>query len=188
MNAMKSIVFRRQAPLRAAYKDRPEEAVIYKRVRTGYAPGVNALHGTVIPGDGYGVAWPYGIDRAVGGMHDAPNPGDIICAALAACQDSTLRMVADLLGVSLEAMEVEVIGKVDVRGSLAVDPTASIGFQSMECNVRLRPAPGTPDQLVKKLLAMAERSCINLATLRSGVPVPVAFGVDESVPERSLIG
>jgi uncharacterized OsmC-like protein len=178
MNPMKSVVFRRQAPLRAEYKDRPEEAVIFKRVRTEYAPGVDALHGTVIPGDDYGVAWRYGIDRAVGGMHDAPNPGEMLCAALAACQDSTIRMVADLLGVTLDEVDVRVVGKVDVRGSLAVDLAAPVGFESMECKVRLRAAPGTPDALVKKLLSMAERSCINLATLRAGVPVQTVFGDD----------
>lgn len=185
MNAIQSTVFRRQAPLRAAYKEQPEKAVIYKRVRTAHARGADALHGTVVPGDGYGVAWQFGIDRAVGGMHDAPNPGEILCAALAACQDSTIRMVADLLGVTLETIEVQVVGKVDVRGSLAVDPTAPIGFESMECKVRLRAVPGTQDGLVMKLLALAERSCINLATLRSGVPVQVEFGVDESAAERT---
>lgn len=185
MNAMKSIVFRRQAPLRAAYKDRPEEGVIYKRVRTAYAPGADALHGTVIPGDGYGVTWHFGMDRAVGGFHDAPNPGDILCAALAACQEISLRMVADLLGVALDAIEVEVVGKVDVRGSLAVDLTVPVGFESIECRVRLHAAPGTPDALVNKLVTLGERSCINLATLRSGVPVQVAFDVGESPAERS---
>ena len=178
MNPMTSTVFRRQAPLRAAYKDRPEEAVIFKRVRTEHSPKVDALHGTVIPGEGYGVAWHYGIDRAVGGMHDAPNPGEMLCAALAACQDSTIRMVADLLGVALDAVEVQVVGKVDVRGSLAVDPTAPIGFESMDCKVRLQAAPGTPDALVKKLLALSERSCINLATLRDGIPIQTTFNAE----------
>lgn len=185
MNAMQSTVFRRQAPLRAAYKERPEAAVICKRVRTERRLGTDALHGTVIPGDPYGVTWQFGIDRAVGGFHDAPNPGEMLCAALAACQDSTIRMVADLLGVTLDEIEVEVIGKVDVRGSLAVDRSAPVGFESMECMVRLQAAPETPAALIKQLLTAAEHSCINLATLRSGVPFRVAFGSGASVAEQS---
>lgn len=169
-----SLVFRRQAPLRAAYKEQPERALIYKRVRTEYRPGTDALHGTVVPGD-YGVAWPFGIDCAVGGFHDAPNPGEMLCAALAACQDSTIRMIADLVGVVLNEVTVEVVGKLDVRGTLAVDRTVPVGFDSIACKVSLEAAPGTPPGVVKALLAQAERSCITLATLRSGVEVQTVF-------------
>ncbi len=75
-------------------------------------------------------------------------------------------------------MEVEVVGKVDVRGSMAVDRAARVGFESMQCEVRLQPAPGTPPELYQQLIAKAERSCINLQTLRAGVPVEVSFKAD----------
>lgn len=172
---LKSAVLQRQAPLRAAYKESPEKAVIVKRVRTVFDPEQDAFHGVVMPDDGYRVSWPYGIDRAVGGLHDAPNPGEMLCAALASCQDATLRMAADLLGVKLRQLEVEVTGTVDVRGSLGVDRRAQIGFASIECQVRLEPAPGTAPELCRRLMATAERSCINLQTLRAGVPVNVSF-------------
>lgn len=170
MRCAQSLVLTRQAPLRASYAEQPDKAVIYKRVQTQFREGRDALHGTVVPG-AYGVVWPYGIDRAVGGMHDAPNPGEMLCAALAACQDSTIRMIADILGIVLQELAVEVVGKVDVRGSLMVDRTVPVGFESLECNVSLQAARGTPPELVSKLMQQAERSCINLATLRSGVPV-----------------
>jgi uncharacterized OsmC-like protein len=50
-------------------------------------------------GRGYGASFEYGIDEKVGGLSDRPNPGDLLCAALAACEDGTIRMVAGLLGV-----------------------------------------------------------------------------------------
>jgi hypothetical protein len=86
---------------------------------------------------GCGIAVPVGVHRAVGGPHDAPTPGDILCAALAACQDSTVRMVANLMGVELEFLEVEVTADADVRGALAIDMQVPVGFQSMRCDVLL---------------------------------------------------
>jgi uncharacterized OsmC-like protein len=149
----------------------PERAIIHKHATTCLTSDCDALHGVVVPGIGYGVAWRFGIDRAVGGLHDAPNPGEMLCAALAACEDATIRMVADGLGVELECLEVEVTGTVDVRGSMAVEAGVPVGFQAMQCAVRIDVAAGTPAPLVERLLAQAERSCINLATLRRGVAV-----------------
>jgi uncharacterized OsmC-like protein len=172
-----SAVMQRQAPLRAAYKQHPKQALIEKRAWTVFDAGQGPFHGVVVPGEPYRVSWRYGTDRAIGGLHDAPNPGEVLCAALAACQDATLRMVADLLGVKLRQVEVEVTGKVDVRGSMAVDREAAVGFQSMQCKVRFEAAPGTPPELCQRLIAQAERSCINLHTLRAGVPVESSFEV-----------
>lgn len=47
-----------------------------------------------------GVRVPVGVHRAVGGLHDAPTPGDLLCAALAACQDSTFRMIANIMNMA----------------------------------------------------------------------------------------
>ncbi len=46
------------------------------------------FHSIAEPMDGCGVSVPVGVHAAAGGKHDAPTPGDILCAALAACQDS----------------------------------------------------------------------------------------------------
>ena len=172
-----SIVMKRQEPLRARYTRNPAEAVTVKHGKTRTTEGVDALHGCVAAGDAYDLECRYGIDDAVGGFDDAPNPGDLLCAALAACQDSTIRMIADILGVTIESLEVEVVGDVDVRGCLAVDRDVKVGFGSLACKVHLTVAPDTHPQKAAALLAKAERSCVNLDTLRSGVPVKLGFDV-----------
>ena len=177
---LQSAVLQRQAPLRAAYKEHPEQALILKRAWTVFDAGQDAFHGVVVPGEPYRVSWQFGTDRAIGGFHDAPNPGELLCAALASCQDATLRMVADLLGVELRQVEVEVTGRVDVRGSLGVYRQLPVGFESLQCKVRFEAAPGTPPELCQRLIAQAERSCINLHTLRAGVPVDASFDVGAS--------
>jgi uncharacterized OsmC-like protein len=170
-----SIVLKRQQPLRARYTQKPAEAVTLKHGTTRTTEGVDALHGVVAPGDSFDLQCRYGIDAAIGGFDDAPNPGDLLCAALAACQDSTIRMVADILGITIESLEVEVVGDVDVRGCMAVDRSVKVGFRSLFCNVRLKVAPGTEPQRMAALWQQAENSCVNLDTLRSGVPVKLAL-------------
>jgi uncharacterized OsmC-like protein len=186
MPSIKSTVMQRQAPLRTMYKDQPEKALIIKQVRTASLSDCDALHGTVVPGDSYDVSIKYGIDRAVGGYHDAPNPGELLCAALAACQDATIRMVADVLGVVVEDLEVEVRGYVDVRASIGMAVTSPVEFQTMKCTVNLQVAAETPPVLIDRLLTGAERCCINLATLKRGVNVDLKFDVNPGL--KTTIG
>jgi uncharacterized OsmC-like protein len=171
----------RQDPLRKHYKVSPEDAVITDRAITTGGTGMDPFHGKVVPGsEDHGVVWPFGIHRAVGGDHDLPNPGDLLAAALAACLDSTIRMIAARMGVSLMSLSVEVAGDVDVRGCLLVDREVPVGFQEMRCHVDLKAATGTDPQLVQMLLAASENNCVVFQTLRSGVRVTtspdVSFG------------
>jgi uncharacterized OsmC-like protein len=99
----------------------------------------------------------------------------MLCAALAACQDSTTRMVANLLGVELTSLEVNVTATVDVRGAMAVDPSVQVGFQTMTCDVRFKAREGTPPELIERLKVAAQRCCIVQQTLKSPPAVKTTF-------------
>jgi len=115
--------------------------------------------------------------RPFGGDHDLPNPADLLCAALAACEDSAVRMVADLLGVRIVDLRVEVSGDVDVRGALAMDRSVKVGFRSMDCRVHLKVQDAEAPRLAA-LRKQAEASCVNLDTLHTGVPVSIDFAIE----------
>jgi uncharacterized OsmC-like protein len=155
--------------------------MITKRVGTSTRELRDPFHSSVSaenithPETPYGIEWFLGVDEAIGGLHDAPNPGELLCAALACCFDLTVRMIADLLRIELDELRVDVTGKVDVRGALAIDGSVPVGFQTMTTSVRIRAARGTPPQLLQQLCAASERLCIDLETLRHGVDVRVAF-------------
>ncbi|PEN12212.1 osmotically inducible protein OsmC [Longibacter salinarum] len=173
-------VRKRQDPLRERYKSVPEEATITDRAKTTGGTDTDPFHGFVVPGsENFDVTWPFGIHHAVGGDHDAPNPGDILCAALATCLDSTIRMIAERFGVRLTSLGVDVTAEVDVRGTLHVDRTVPVGFQSMQCDVHMQVEEGTDPKVMKKVLAAAEQSCVVLQTLRSGIPVETNFSEAE---------
>jgi uncharacterized OsmC-like protein len=166
-----SLVQRRQDPLRARYRDDPAEARISDRAQTISACGGDPFHGVVVPANSADAPLQFGIHRAVGGFHDYPNPGDLLSAALAACFDSTLRMIADHLGVRLESLEVKVDAECDVRGCLLVERTVPVGFQRIRCGVRLSTREPIDEQTIKTLVAAAEHSCVVMQTLRHGVTV-----------------
>lgn len=168
-----SIVSLRQAPLRRLYAEHPGEALTRKRARTSAArvPASDPFHGEVEIGEGHGTSLRFGLDRHVGGLHDAPNPGDLLCAALAACTDGAIRMVADLLAVRLTALEVEVSGELDVRGCLGADRDVRVGFETLSCTVHLAAVEGTDSKRLDALVASAERVCVNLDTMREGIEV-----------------
>ena len=165
---------RRRAKRIRTYRKHPEEARIVDGARTfqtKHAPD-DPAHTELEAGLGYEhPTVSVGVHRALGGLHDMPNPGDILCAALAACTDSTLRQVAGQLKVDIERLSVTVRGDVDVRGTLCVSADVPVQFQQMRIVVDLELAEGTLPRHREKLMAATEYCCVVLQTLRNGVPV-----------------
>ena len=164
-----------QKPLKAKYKEAPGSAMVVDHAKTSGDVAADPFHSRVEPMDGCGVSVPVGVHAALGGMHDAPTPGDLLCAALAACQDSALRMVANLLGIELTELEVRVSATVDVRGAMAMDGSVPVGFQSMTCDVRMKVKEGTSPALMEKLHVAAQRCCVVRQTLNAPPPIVTTF-------------
>ena len=113
---------------------------------------------------------PFAVHWAVGGRHDGPVPGDLLCAALASCAESTLRIVASHHRLRLDAVRCIATGDVDVRGTLGVSRGVDIGFQQMQLQIELT-APRASASERRRLLRAVENSCVVLQTLRNGVSV-----------------
>jgi uncharacterized OsmC-like protein len=52
-----------------------------------------------------------------------------------------------------------------------------VGFESIRCEVQITPAPDADPRRVAQVTEVAERCCVVLDTLRSGVPIEVEFDV-----------
>jgi uncharacterized OsmC-like protein len=168
-------VFELQIPLRQLYKAEPKAALVIDRAQAVGNDPNDPFHSIVKPMPQCGIAVPVGVHRAIGGLHDAPTPGDMLCAALAACQDSSVRMVANILGITLESLEVEVTGDIDVRGTLAMNAEVPVGFRAIQCAVRLKAREGTDPRLLEKLRFASERSCVVQQTLLHPPRVETTF-------------
>lgn len=173
-------VWERQAPQRERYRERPEDAHIVDEARSEGRPGRDPYHSQVTPGTEYEMSVPVGVHRGVGGLHDAPNSGELLCAALASCQDTTIRMVADLLGIEIRSLTVTVEGDVDLRGTLQMEPDVRVGFTDMRCHVDISVDPAASPDRVERMLEVAQTSCVVADTLREGVPVATTISHEPS--------
>jgi uncharacterized OsmC-like protein len=160
-----------QATLRSVYKLAPQAARIANHATTVDRDPADPFRATVFVGSGDADVIPFAAERAIGGPNGAPSPGDLFCAALAASQDSSLRMAASALGIRVEALSVDVRGWVDLRGAMGIDADVPVGYQTLQCTIRMQLAADAAPERVREMLIEAERSCIVLATLRRAVPV-----------------
>src|SRR4051794_33736217 len=153
-----------QAPLKARYKDSPTAARITLAARG--ALGQESLSCSVATGRALVDA---GLHPATGGTGALACSGDMLLQALVACAGVTMTAVATALGIHIRSGEVHAEGDLDFRGTLGVSRDAPVGFS----NIRLRFAVDTdaPPELVTKLLALTERYCVVLQTLRAALVV-----------------
>jgi uncharacterized OsmC-like protein len=172
---MKNTVYQAQATLRAQYKETPELAMVTDQALAYGIDPSDPFHSLVKPMHGGEVTVPFGVHRAVGGPYDAPCPGDLLCAALAACQDSSIRMVANLMGIELTALAVHVKATVDVRGAMGIQKDVPVGFQSITSDIHLKAREGTPPEMLGKLRIAAEMCCVVGQTLRAPPTIQTTF-------------
>lgn len=160
-------VAERQAPLYETYGRDPQQAWISDRATTSsqtISPS-QPLYGNVTCGTGLPTDITVGVHKAVGGESDFPNPGEIFAAAIASCLDSSIRMIANRMGTRLEALQVTVEAKVDVRGALQHSRSVPVGFQEIEIDVAMSGAPGVSEAELLMLLKAGKRSCVLIQTL-----------------------
>ncbi len=158
----------RQAPLRETYVRTPEAAVVTDHARSvsDQIPATQPLAGEIEFADPSRTRLRIALHKGVGGTSDGPVPGDILCAAIASCLDSTIRVIANMLGVQLASLEVAVEADVDLRGTLKMNTDVPVGFSDIRIAVRMEPAHNVPAQTLDAILAAAEQSCVVMQTLR----------------------
>ena len=172
---MQPNVFEAQKHLKAQYNAEPELAMVIDHAKTSSNTASDPFHSRVEPMDGCGVSVPVGVHAAIGGKHDAPTPGDLLCAALAACQDSAIRMVANLMNIELLDLEVRVTATADVRGTLMMDRNVPVGFQALKCEVKMEVKEGTEPRQIERLRVVAKKCCVVQQTLKSPPVVETTF-------------
>jgi uncharacterized OsmC-like protein len=79
------------------------------------------------------------------GRNTAPNPQELLMAALNACITVGYVAGAAARGVTLDKLEIETAGALDLRGFLGIDPSVPPGYEAIRYVVRIR-GNGTPEQ------------------------------------------
>jgi len=114
-----------------------------------------------------------GLHPASGGDGSLACSGDMLLQALVACARVTLRSVAVNRGLEV-AGRVVAEGDLDFRGTMGVDPAASVGFTAIRLRFELDSSASDDD--LDALLETTERYCVVFQTLAGGVPLEISRG------------
>src|SRR4051795_10322889 len=147
-----------QQPLKDAYREDPEKAVVTLRARGRLD---DAIACSVRTGRALAVA---GLHPATGGDGSLLCSGDMLLEALVACAGVTLRAVATALSIPVRGGTVSAEGDLDFRGTLGVAKDAPVGFRAIRLRFELD-SDAAPDQLAK-LIELTERYCVIYQPLR----------------------
>jgi uncharacterized OsmC-like protein len=82
------------------------------------------------------------------GENTAPNPQEMLMTALNACVMVGYVAGAAVNGITLEKLEIETEGELDLRGFLGLDETVAPGYESIRYVVRIK-GDGTPEQFAE---------------------------------------
>jgi uncharacterized OsmC-like protein len=159
-----------QQPLKDAYREDPQQAVITLRARGEL--GDEGISCSVDTGRAMAVA---GRHPATGGDGSLLCSGDMLLEALVACAGVTLRAVATSLEIPVTGGTVHAEGDLDFRGTLGVAKDAPVGFTAIRLSFELDTAAS--DEQIATLLRLTERYCVVYQTLAHPVPVSASSGV-----------
>jgi uncharacterized OsmC-like protein len=157
-----------QAPIKAAYRDTPERAVVTLRAEGKLGENVSC---SVATGRALVEA---GLHPATGGSGLQACSGDMLLEALVACAGVTLNAVATALALPLRGATVRAEGDLDFRGTLGVDKAAPVGFRDIRLSFDLD--GDLSDEQKAQLQKLTERYCVVYQTLRHPPQFAVYMG------------
>lgn len=163
-----------QAPLKEKYRTTPAAALVTLHAEGQLGEGVAC---SVATGNALVEA---GLHPATGGSGMQVCSGDMLLQALVACAGVTLSAVATSLGIPLQSGHLRAEGDLDFRGTLAVSKDAAVGFKEIRLEIALE-STASAEQL-QKLLALTERYCVVLQTLRAGTGCHLRYRADARRP------
>ena len=158
-----------QSKLKDQYRDHPE----------------SALHTMAVTGEvkqpSYTIRLPTHIGDVVAGLHTAAGgdgsqacSGDMLLEALIGCAGVTLAAVATAMRITLNKAEISASGDLDFRGTMGVDPVASVGFENLRLHFNL--VTDAPQESVEKLISLTEKYCVIYQTLSKQNTITTSTG------------
>jgi uncharacterized OsmC-like protein len=84
----------------------------------------------------------------IGGSNLYANPQEYLLASLNACMTVGYVALCSLQGITLETLEIESEGDIDLRGFFGLDPAIAPGYESIRYTVRIK-GNGTKEQFAK---------------------------------------
>jgi uncharacterized OsmC-like protein len=79
------------------------------------------------------------------GTEQAPNPQDLLLAALSGCMTVGFVVGATMAGLRIDSLQIETECPLDLRGAFGIDPAVKPGAEKISYTIRVK-GSGTPEQ------------------------------------------
>ena len=106
--------------------------------------------------------------RELGGNDTAPNPVELLLAALGGCQEIVYRAFAAVLGIEITRIEVHAKGYLDLHGFLGLAEVPA-GFTNVSFTTRII-SSASPES-IRQLATLVEKHCPVLDTFARAIPI-----------------
>ena len=115
-----------------------------------------------------------GLHTAAGGSGTHACSGDMLLEALVGCAGVTLAAVATAMRITINKADITATGELDFRGTLGVDPNASVGFNNLQLHFNLSTDATLESEA--KLISLTEKYCVIYQTLSTRNTVATSTG------------
>ena len=160
-----------QAPWKQKYQADPKSASFQLVSRGNVDPGkvtcsVATESGEVVTG----------LHPGTGGDGASACSANLLLDALVGCAGVTLGAVASALSIPLAGVRIEAAGDLDFRGTLGLDRTIPVGYQSISLTIQVDST--ADDEQLATLLKLTERYCVVYQTLAAGTQISATLERD----------
>jgi uncharacterized OsmC-like protein len=161
----------------------PAEGMVEFRVRTnwkGQAASVASVESYTLGEKKIPRSFKIAIDEPLEllGGNSAPNPQEMLMAALNACVMVGYVAGASMRGINLTKLEIETTGELDLRGFLGIDDKVKPGYDSIRYVVRIK-GNGTPEQF-REIHETVMKTSPNYFNLSQPVRIEAKLEVEKS--------
>ncbi|MBJ9922198.1 OsmC family protein [Burkholderia cenocepacia] len=111
------------------------------------------------------------------GTNSAPNPQELLMAALNACLTVGYVVNAAAMGITVHSLEIETDGELDLRGFLGLDESVNPGYDEVSYVVRLH--TDASRERVEELHQVVTKTSVNLANFSKAIRMVSTLEVRE---------
>jgi uncharacterized OsmC-like protein len=111
------------------------------------------------------------------GENSAPNPQEYLMTALNACIMVGYVAGAATKGITLESVEIETTGELDLRGFLGIDPSVKPGYEGLQYTVRMK-GDGTREQY-QEIHENVMKTSPNFFNISQPVPIDAKLEIED---------
>jgi uncharacterized OsmC-like protein len=112
------------------------------------------------------------------GGNTAPNPQELLMAALNACMSVGYAANAAAMGIQLEKLEIETEGQLDLRGFLGLDPNVKPGYEEIHYTVVVKSSAS--QEKLEELHQAIMKTSPNFSNLATSIRMIPNLVVDNS--------